>query len=268
MLNTTEFVTIAILAKDKAHILPLYLKLIEKQTYPSSKIKLYIRTNNNNDQTAIILEQWIDKVKDKYSEIYYDSSNVEEPVHEYAPHEWNSLRFKVLGCIRQESIEWAQSKGTHYFVVDCDNFILPETLEHLLNTGLPVIAPFLRNADEQSSYYSNYHFITDQNGYFTSSNLYNEIYLQNIKGLIEVEVVHCTYFVRNEVLHSVSYLDDSNRHEYVIFSDTLRKKGVPQYIDNRQLYGYLTFSDTEEEFEVKAIPVVINFLTKNDRFNP
>lgn len=254
-MNSTEFVTIAILAKEKAHVLPLYLNLIENQTYPSSKIKLYIRTNNNNDQTAVLLEQWIEKVKHKYSEIHYDSSDVEEPVHEYLPHEWNSVRFNVLGRIRQESIEWARAKGTHYFVVDCDNFIVPETLEQLLNTRLPVIGPLLRNGDDNLSYYSNYHLVTDQNGYFKSSNLYYEIFLQNIKGLIEVEVIHCTYLVRNEVLNSVNYLDGSGRFEYVIFSDNLRKKGIQQYIDNRRLYGMLTFCDSEQDFNSKNFSI-------------
>ena len=72
MVDSTEFITIAILAKDKAHVLPMYLDLIEKQTYPASKIKLYIRTNNNKDHTAVLIEEWIEKVKEKYSEIYYD----------------------------------------------------------------------------------------------------------------------------------------------------------------------------------------------------
>ena len=44
----TEFVTIAILAKDKAHTLPLYLQCIEQQTWPAQQTYLYIRTNNNN----------------------------------------------------------------------------------------------------------------------------------------------------------------------------------------------------------------------------
>ena len=48
-----EFVTIAILAKDKAHTLPLYLACIEAQTWPKKNTYLYIRTNNNNDETAV-----------------------------------------------------------------------------------------------------------------------------------------------------------------------------------------------------------------------
>lgn len=251
--NDTEFVTIAILAKDKAHVLPLYLHFIENQTYPTSKIKLYIRTNNNRDHTAALLEEWIEKVKDKYSEIYYDSSDVEESVHEYSPHEWNSLRFQVLARLRQESVEWARANETHYFVVDCDNFIVPETLEMLLQTGLPVIGPLLRNGDEPLSLYSNYHYVTDENGYFKSSSLYHDVLQQNVKGLIEVEVIHCTYLIRNEVLDRVSYEDGSGRYEYVIFSHNLRKAGISQYIDNRRVYGKLTFCDTEDDFRSKNI---------------
>lgn len=249
-MNSTEFVTIAILAKDKAAVLPLYLTMIENQTYPASKIKLYIRTNNNNDQTADILEQWIEKVKDRYSEIHYDSSNVAEPVHEYSPHAWNALKLDVLKRLRQESVEWARTRGTHYFVADCDNFIVPETVEALFNTGLPVIGPLLRLADNPAANYSNYHFVTDANGYYKQSHLYFEILYQTIKGLIEVEVIHCTYLVRNEVLDSVSYIDSTGRYDYVVFSDTLRKAGIPQYIDNRRLYGKLTFCDTEEQFNL------------------
>jgi glycosyltransferase involved in cell wall biosynthesis len=252
-MEPTEFVTIAILAKDKAHVLPLYLTLIEKQTYPAAKTKLYIRTNNNRDHTAALLEQWIEKVKDRYSEIYYDASNVEEPVHEYKPHEWNFIRFRVLARLRQESVEWAKARGTHYFVVDCDNFIVPETLETLLDTGLPVIGPLLKSGDDPGSYYSNYHHITDENGYYKNSPAYYDIFNQTIKGLIEVEVIHCTYLVRNEVLDFVSYDDGSGRYEYVIFSDTLRKTGIPQYIDNRRNYGKLTFCDTDEAFKAKNI---------------
>ena len=57
--DSSEYVTIAILAKDKAHTLPLYLKCLERQTWPASNTYLYIRTNNNNDETVQILRDWI-----------------------------------------------------------------------------------------------------------------------------------------------------------------------------------------------------------------
>ncbi len=250
-MKPVEEVTVAILAKDKAHLLPLYLELIENQTYPASKIKLYIRTNNNKDNTAEILEKWIEKVKDRYSEVYYDPSDIPEPVQDYKPHEWSILRLKALGRLRKESVEWARARGTHYFIADCDNFIIPETLETLFKTGLPVVGPLLRNADDPASCYSNYHYDVDENGYFQSSKYYYDVFYQGIKGLIQVNVIHCTYLIRNEFLDFVTYDDGSNRFEYVIFSDHLRQAGIQQYLDNRKEYGKLTFCDTAEAFASK-----------------
>ena len=52
-------VTIAILAKNKGHSLPLYLKCILDQTFPKDKTYIYIRTNNNTDDTVQILKEWV-----------------------------------------------------------------------------------------------------------------------------------------------------------------------------------------------------------------
>ncbi|MDP4099369.1 glycosyltransferase family 2 protein [Paenibacillus sp. P96] len=250
---TQELLTLAILAKDKAHVLPLYLKMIERQTYPSSSINLYIRTNNNNDHTAEILKNWVDRVKDDYHEVYFDDGDVEEPVQEYSPHDWNALKLKVLGRIRMESIQWAMERGTHYAVVDCDNFIAPDTLESLMNTGLPAVAPLLKVAEVQESNYSNFHHLTDANGYYIPSDPYFQILYRAIIGLIQVDVIHCTYLIRKEVLPYARYDDDSARFEYVIFSQGLRNAGIPQYIDNRRIYGALTFVDTAEDFVEKNV---------------
>jgi hypothetical protein len=239
-----EIVTIAILAKDKAHTLPLYLKCIENQTWPKDHTCIYIRTNNNRDNTVQILKEWVEKVKNDYLQIYFDDSDVKEQVQKYGQHEWNSIRFKVLGKIRQDSVEWAKKNNSHYFVIDCDNFIKRHTIEAMYKTQAPVIAPFLRTGH---NYYSNYHADIDKNGYLKECPLYYEIYNQVKKGLIQVPVVHCTYFIRNEYLDAVCYDDESYRYEYVIFSDLLRKKGIPQVIDNRELYGRVTMSETPSE---------------------
>ncbi|MBP2116348.1 glycosyltransferase family 2 protein [Paenibacillus silagei] len=254
-----DLVTIAILAKDKAHVLPLYLELIERQTYPASRINLYIRTNNNNDLTKEILEEWIARVGERYHEVHFDASDVEEPVQDYTPHEWNFIRLKVMGRVRQESVEWARSRNSHYFVPDCDNFIIPDTLESLLSTHLPVVGPLLTVAESPRSYYSNFHNVADDFGYFKPSELYFEYLYMKVKGLLQVDVIHCTYLMRREILEHVRYDDDSGRHEYVIVSDGLRKAGIPQYLDNRKHYGLLTFCDTEQQFSEVNL-TVDNFL--------
>ena len=59
-------------------------------------------------------------------------------------------------------------------------------------------------------------------------------------------VVHCTYLVRADVIPELTYEDESDRHEYVVFSDSARKAGIPQYLDNRQVYGYITFGEGDD----------------------
>lgn len=244
--KNTDFVTIAILAKDKAHTLPLYLKCIEAQTWPKNKIYLYIRTNNNNDNTLEILKEWVKKVGDVYAGVYFDDTDVAENIQQYGQHEWNSTRFKILGKIRNDSVVWAYKQNSHYFVADCDNFIKPTTLESMMRLKLPIVAPFLIEAGR---YYSNFHAAIDKNGYLEASPLSEMIYNQVIKGIIQLPVVHCTYLIDRECIPYVTYDDNSYRYEYVIFSDIARRNNVTQYLDNRELYGYITFAEDLESLQ-------------------
>jgi hypothetical protein len=254
-----EYITIAILAKDKAHTLPLYLQCIEKQTWPKDKTYLYVRTNNNTDNTKGILQEWLERVGEHYADIYYDATDVDTPVEQFGQHEWNYTRFKVLGAIRQASVDWAYAHQSHYFVADCDNFIVPNTLEILHQTQLPIVAPLLRCYSQE--YYSNYHDIVDINGYYTPSMQYYDILNQKIKGIIDVAVVHCTYFIRQEILPKITYDDESARYEYVIFSDGMRKQNIPQYIDNRMVYGYISFAENTDDFEKEPFLETIKTLS-------
>ena len=59
-------VTIALLIKDKQTTLPDYLQCIYHQTYPKRYINLYIRTNDNKDDSETILREFIDKHGSEY----------------------------------------------------------------------------------------------------------------------------------------------------------------------------------------------------------
>ena len=104
------------------------------------------------------------------------------------------------------------------------------------------MAPFLRSI-APGGYYSNYHSDLDPNGYFKSCDQYHWILQRSIRGVLEQPVVHCTYLIRADVIEDLTYEDDTNRYEYVVFSDSARKAGVVQYLDNRQVYGYITFDE-------------------------
>ena len=236
---------LAILAKDKAHILPNFLDCLLKQDYPKKSIHLYIRTNDNNDSTETVLNEFIDEHGDSYASVFYNDAGIDSTLKTFGHHEWNGTRFKILGAIRQESVAYAKGLGADYFVVDCDNMIAPFTLSTMVSLrGLGVIAPML----DSKAAYSNYHYTVDSNGYFLDSDIYHTIRNRCVKGIIDVAVVHCTYYIALPHLGNVCYDDGSGRYEYVIFSDSLRKKGVKQYLDNRCPYGFISFAEGREEF--------------------
>ncbi len=237
-------VLVSILAKQKEPSLPLYLKCIEELDYPKSSIVLYIRTNNNKDNTEAILREWVARVGKHYAAVDFDAEDVAEPVESFGVHEWNATRFKVLGNIRNISL-----RKTHehccdfYFVCDVDNFIRPCTLSELVNVNLPVVAPLLR-AVSANDPYSNYHAAVDANGYYRGCDQYYWVLSRRLRGVIEMPVVHCTYLIRRDVIEHLAYIDGTGRHEYVIFSESARKAGVGQYLDNRRIYGYLAFDES------------------------
>ena len=254
----TKDVVLAILAKNEGHSLSYYLSCIYKQTYDKKHIHLYIRTNDNTDDTSDILSQFIDDHKHEYASIYFDNTNISDNLQTYTKHEWNNNRFAILGKIRQDSINYALQKNAHYFVVDCDNFITSDTLDTMAKySEMGVVAPMLgyhaidtikNNTIPQHDVYSNYHDEVTDNGYYKSSSRYHDIRWNRITGLHNVSVVHCTYFIHTKFLSTVNYNDDTERYEYVIFSDVLRKNKIQQYIDNTKFYGFISFAENKEEF--------------------
>jgi SAM-dependent methyltransferase len=112
----------------------------------------------------------------------------------------------------------------------------------LVALNLPIVSPLLRSI-VPGAFYSNYHAEVDANGYYRECDQYHWILNRWVRGVIEVPVVHCTYLVRRDLLDRLTYLDNSERHEYVVFSNSARNASIPQYIDNRQIYGYITFAE-------------------------
>lgn len=247
--STTPKVMIAILAKQKEVTLPFYLRCIEALDYPKSAIALYIRTNNNTDRTTTILRDWVERVGAEYASVEFDVDDVAAQVQQYGVHEWNETRFKVLGHIRQVSLQKALDAACDfYFVVDVDNFVRPNTLRDLVSLNLPIVGPLLRHEAPENPY-SNYHHAIDGNGYFADSEEYYWLLNQRIRGVAEVQVIHCTYLVRRDCLAALNYDDGSGRHEYVIFAASARAANIAQYLDTRQVYGFLTLDENAQRCE-------------------
>jgi hypothetical protein len=96
---------------------------------------------------------------------------------------------------------------------------------------------------------SNFHHAIDANGYFANSEEYCWLLNQRIRGIAEVQVIHCTSLIRRECLQALRHDDGSLRHEYVVFFASARAANIGQYLDIRQVHGYLTLDENAQRCE-------------------
>jgi hypothetical protein len=254
-------VLLAILARNKAHILDKYLSCIENLDYDKSLITLYINTNNNVDGTEQILEEWIAAHENEYRSVIYEAYDL-KPFDSNLPHEWHGKRFKVLAEIRNKSLRVAQEVGAdYYFVVDCDNFIRPYTLSYLIGKDKPIIAPFLEPIPEGGDRYSNYFCGINKYGYYQEHPEYFKIFSREKVGTFKVPVVHCTYLIKAEYLDQLSYSDSSSDYEFVIFSRIARNNKINQYICNEYDFGELIHFYDSPSLEEEAARMEEYFAT-------
>jgi DNA polymerase I-like protein with 3'-5' exonuclease and polymerase domains len=101
----------AVLVKDGSKVLDLFFECLLAQDFPLEQVFLYIRTNDNSDDTDQKLQNFLYKHLNKFNGFYINNESVNSELKEYAIHEWNILRFEILGKIRQESINFAKEHG-------------------------------------------------------------------------------------------------------------------------------------------------------------
>jgi len=238
----TPRVLVAILAEQKEEFLPLYLECIEALDYPKSSIVLYIRTCNSTDASERLLRDWAGRVGHLYADVDFDAGDANTGVAQRA----DVTKQNAARHIRTLSLSGTEEHGCgFYFVANVDNFVRPCTLRELVALNLPIVAPFLRSIGA-GDFYSNYHAEINANGYYKECDQYFWILNRWVRGVLEMPVVNSTYLIRADELNGLAYEDGTSRHEYVVFSEGARKRGTPQYLDNRQVYGYASFGDDPE----------------------
>ena len=275
MSKNNSLVLLHIMTRNGQEMLPLHLKCIADQTYPKENIILYIRTNDNTDNTVEILKKWLEIHGPEYRKVIFDDSPSLFKPSFLGNHLWHSERLDLIRHLRDKGLVTARDENADFcFSFDTDNFIIPETLESLVNLNLPVVAPLLRyvvNEEENLQVperlrnvacytYANFTNKVDPSFGDTFDYLnggeekyppgYMDILYRKYPGVHPVELVHCTYLVNKDVFSRVSYQNGcAGGYDYIIFAYNLRISGIPQYLDNRKNYGCLTMASTTKTAE-------------------
>lgn len=150
---------VAVIVRNSAAFLSIFLRQLVLQDYPKRLTTLYFRTNDNLDNTTGILQAFAARHRSVYAGVELDArsllggdaiavSSTEGGLRSKLNFEgkWSASKLTVMGRLRQRALERAQELGVHGLVmVDADNFFVSGTLSRMveLSASLQVVSPML-----------------------------------------------------------------------------------------------------------------------------
>ncbi|KAF3844123.1 hypothetical protein F7725_016171 [Dissostichus mawsoni] len=187
-------VVVALVCRNSAHSLPLFLGALERLNYPKDRIALWVATDHNTDTTAI-LRDWLVKAQNDYHYVEWrpDDETRFAFEDEVGPKHWNNLRYEHVMKLRQAALETAREIWADYLLVaDCDNLLTnTDMLWKLMSENKTIVAPML----ESRAAYSNFWCGMTSQGYYKRTPAYVPIRKQERRGCFAVPMVHSTYLL-------------------------------------------------------------------------
>ncbi|XP_040081203.1 inactive glycosyltransferase 25 family member 3 isoform X2 [Oryx dammah] len=238
-------VVLAILARNAEHSLPHYLGALERLDYPRARLALWCATDHNVDNTTAMLQEWLAAVGDDYAAVVWRPEG--EPrsyPDEEGPKHWTKERHQFLMELKQEALTFARDWGADYILfADTDNILTNnQTLQLLIEQGLPVVAPML----DSQTYYSNFWCGITPQGYYRRTADYFPTKNRQRRGCFRVPMVHSTFLVSLRAEETAQLAFDPPHPNYtwpfddiIVFAYACQAAGVSVHVCNEQRYGYL-----------------------------
>ncbi|KAM7238402.1 hypothetical protein CapIbe_009922 [Capra ibex] len=252
-------VVLAILARNAEHSLPHYLGALERLDYPRARLALWCATDHNVDNTTAMLREWLAAVGDDYAAVVWrpegeprcglrakvlgKMGNRSYPDEE-GPKHWTKERHQFLMELKQEALTFARDWGADYILfADTDNILTNnQTLQLLIEQGLPVVAPML----DSQTYYSNFWCGITPQGYYRRTADYFPTKNRQRRGCFRVPMVHSTFLVslRAEGTAQLGFYPPHPNYTWpfddiIVFAYACQAAGVSVHVCNEQRYGYL-----------------------------
>ena len=220
-------VLVGLVARPDDPALPLQLACIESLDWPRSALRVCLVLESPSADAAGQppadaageLQRWIDRLRPQYAgiEVQFEPSVA-------AGHE------ALLAALQRHG-------GDFLLATTAGHFLRPCTLRELVALGLPIVAPMLRALAPQDAG-SNFSVDINELGAPRGSDPDQWIVQRWVRGVIEVSAVRGTCLIRADIARNLHHADATGRAPEVVFADSARRAAVPQYVDNRQVYGY------------------------------
>ncbi|OWF49716.1 procollagen galactosyltransferase 1-like isoform X2 [Mizuhopecten yessoensis] len=256
-------VMIAILVRNKEHVLPWFLEYLDKLKYPKKRITLWIRSDHNKDDSVRMLKQWLAAVKDQYHSVDVQYQYDQEYADERGPCDWSNERFTNVMKLRQAALDNARKIWADYlFMIDADVVLEnPQTLTLLMNEERAIVAPML-NASVGDTYSNFWGGMTD-GGYYSRSDDYFDMVGRKLTGCFKVPMVHSAFLINMHHLltEKIAYNPAPENYngpydDIIIFAYSVKAAGLSMYVLNTEYFGkvmipldyYNTLRDESDHF--------------------
>ncbi|KAL5012579.1 hypothetical protein ScPMuIL_011130 [Solemya velum] len=268
-------VVITILVRNKAHVLPWFLGHLEKLDYPKHRIGLWIRNDHSIDDSAVILQEWVDAVRNQYHFIDLEINNTETGFSdEKGACDWSVERFDHVIKLRQEALNFARRKWADYlFMLDADIVLEnKDTLTLLMAEKKIIVGPMLNASIGET--YSNFWAGMDNKGYYQRKPEYFPVVNRETLGSFPVPMVHSAVLMdlRYKITEKLAYDPPPKNYrgpidDIIIFAHSIKSEGLVMHILNTEYFGQVlipmgthnTLTDDVEQFHYVQLEAMDNY---------
>ncbi|XP_049751834.1 inactive glycosyltransferase 25 family member 3 isoform X4 [Elephas maximus indicus] len=192
-----------------------------------------------------MLQEWLAAVGNDYAAVVWRPEG--EPrsyPDEEGPKHWTKERYQFLMELKQEALTFARDWGADYILfADTDNILTNnQTLQLLMEQGLPVVAPML----DSQTYYSNFWCGITPQGYYRRTAEYFPTKNRQRRGCFRVPMVHSTFLVslRAEGAAQLAFYPPHPNYTWpfddiIVFAYACQAAGVSVHVCNQHRYGYM-----------------------------
>ncbi|XP_034933747.1 procollagen-lysine,2-oxoglutarate 5-dioxygenase isoform X1 [Chelonus insularis] len=216
-------IVIAVFIDRPTPFLEEFLDKVQKQTYPKSKLFLFVY--NNEVYHDGLVRSWIDKYGDKYKSL--------KVIHPDDQIDVSTARNLALNyCLLKEC--------SGYFSIDSVAHLDNEyTLKLLVEQQRGIVAPLLVRPGKT---WSNFWGAVADNGYYARSSDYMEIIENKRRGLWNVPYINNCYLINVTIIDNPATRPLYNYEDLdpdMAFAVTNRYRQIFMYVSNRLEFGHL-----------------------------
>lgn len=253
-------ILIAIVARNKAHVLPHFFGYLEQQNYPKSRISLWLYTDHNVDETLNILDTWVEAKSHEYHNVNLTKETGDAFYNdENGTQRWTAERYWHVIRLREEALNIARSLWADFILfLDCDALLSnPKTIMDLVEENKTIIAPML----DSRSAYSNFWCGMNEKGYYLRTEDYMPILEREKVGTFAVVMVHSATLInlnhadsRRLTFHPErldGYLGP--RDDIITLAYSAQFAGVEMFVTNKEHYGHILAPTESPAHEVQEL---------------